>query len=194
MVLKTPCYIALCPKACSKACCGSIMDGMMSTGLSLTHIWCLLTDVSGRLVGIAVGDLTGQCCWAVLGDFPFLLQHNFSLSPHENQKALVNFLPRLSTNQEVRGQVKNLEGLQLFSLLRLWVTKVLQSTISAPVSPLLSQRKGIQQGLEGPSQSPVAREMGVSLTTMDKCLMTSRQCTLAPHCYHDRKKCFHKHM
>lgn len=97
-------------------------------------------------------------------------------------------------NPEVRGQVKNLEGPQLFSPLRLWVAKVLQSTISAPVSPLLSQRKGIQRGPEGLSQPPVPREMGVSLTTMDKSLMTSRQCTLAPHCCHDQEKCFHKHM
>lgn len=104
------------------------------------------------------------------------------------------FSPKAPTNQEVRGQVKNLEGPQLFSLLRLWVAKVLQSTISAPVSQLLSQRKGIQQGPDGPSQSPVAREMGVSWTTMDKSLMTSTQCTLAPHCYHDKEKCFHKHI
>lgn len=138
---------------------------------------------------------SGRPYWSVLlscaGRFPLLTAAQFFIVTSWEPK---DFLPRLSTNQEVRGQVKNLEGPQLFSLLRLWVTKVLQSTISAPVSPLLSQRKGIQQGLEGPSQSPVAREMGVSLTTMDKCLMTSRQCTLAPHCYHDRKKCFHKHM
>lgn len=104
------------------------------------------------------------------------------------------FSPEAPTNREVRGQAKNLEGPQLFSLLRLWVAKVLHSTISAPVSPLLSQRKGIQQGPEGLSQFPVPREMGVSLTTMDKSLMTSRQCTLAPYCYHDEEKCFHKHM
>lgn len=104
------------------------------------------------------------------------------------------FSPEAPANREVRGQVKNLEGPQLFSLLRLWVAKVLHSTISAPVSPLLSQRKGIQQGPEGLSQSHVPREMGVSLTTMDKSLMTSRQCTLAPYCYHDEEKCFHKHM
>lgn len=106
------------------------------------------------------------------------------------------FSPKAPTNQEVRGQVKNLEGPQLLSPPRLWVAKVLQlcSTIRAPVSPLLSQRKGIQQGPDGLSLSPVAREMGVSLTTMDKSLMTSRQCTLAPYCYHDKEKCFHKHV
>lgn len=136
--------------------------------------------------------------WSVLlncaGRFPLLTAAKFVFVTSWEPKGSYEFSPKTSTNQEVRGQVKNLEGPQLFLLLRLWVAKVLQSTISAPVSPLLSQRKGIQQGLEGPSQSPVAREMGVSLTTMDKCLMTSRQCSLAPHCYHDRKKCFHKHM
>lgn len=59
-------------------------------------------------------------------------------------------------------------------------------------SPLLSQRKGILQGAMGPWQSPVATEMGVSLTTMDKNLMTSRQWTLAPHCYYNKQKCFYK--
>lgn len=139
---------------------------------------------------------SGRAYWSVLlrstGRFLRLNKTQFLIVvPREKHKApsrvLWIFLPRLSTNQEVRGQVKNLEGPQLLSLLRLWVAKVLQSTISAPVSPLLSQRKGIQQGPEGPCQSPVAGEMGVSLTTMDKSLMTSRQCTLAPHCYHDKR-------
>lgn len=158
-----------------------------------------LTDASGRLVGITAEDYTGQSCWARLRDFPVSHTETQFLmiipwEPEGTVSGPVNFSPKAPTNLEVRGQVKNLEGPQLFLLLRLWVAKVLQSTISAPVSPLLSQRKGIQQGPKGPSQSPVAREMGVSLTTMDKSLMTSRQCTLAPHCYHDKEKCFHKHM
>lgn len=53
--------------------------------------------------------------------------------------------PKTPTNREVRGQVKNLESPRLFSLLRLWVAWVLQSTISAWVSSLLPQRKGIQK-------------------------------------------------
>lgn len=154
----------------------------------------LLTDASGRLVGITVEDYTGQSCWALLGDFLVLLKPSFSSSSHVNQKAHGScefFLPRLQQNREVRGQVKNLEGPQLFSLLRLWVAKVLQSTISAPVSLLLSQRKGIQQGPEGPSQSPCGqKDAGYSNNNGQESL-THRQCTLAPYCYYDKEKCFH---
>lgn len=54
--------------------------------------------------------------------------------------------------------------------------------------------KEFSRGPEGPSQSPVAREMRTNLATMDKSLMTVKQCTLAPRCYHDKEKCFHKYM
>lgn len=64
----------------------SVMSGVMHDRLILTHIWHLLTDVSGRLVGITPEDHTGQCCGALLGDFPVLPKHNFSWSSHENQE------------------------------------------------------------------------------------------------------------
>lgn len=165
---------------------------MMRTGLSLYGVrW---TDAYGRLVLLQWKTIlvsAVELYWEISLSYWSTIFHRRLM---RSKRLSCEYSPKAPTNQEVRGQVKNLKGPQLFSLLRLWVAKVLQSTISAPVSPLLSQRKGIQQGLEGPSQSPVAREMGVSLTTMDKSLMTSRQCTLAPHSYHDMKKCFQKHM
>lgn len=175
----------------------SITGSKKHDGLSLTHIRHLLTDACGRLVGITVEDHTGQWCWARPWDISILPKYAFSSSPPWEPKVprvLWNFQPRLQQTKrwEVRWRISR--TLNSFSCCVFWVAKVLQSTISAPVSPLLSQRKGILQGPDGPSQSPVAREMGVSLTTMDKSLMTSRQCTLAPHCYYDKQKCFHKHM
>lgn len=57
------------------------------------------------------------------------------------------------SGEESRGPATLLAPLRFLSC------KVLRSTISAPLSLPLSQRKGIQQGTGGLSRSPAPREM-----------------------------------
>lgn len=105
--------------------------------------------------------------------FLFRITQFFSIPPLTTTTLCPNFLPRFPTNREVRGQTKNLEYPRLlFLVLRLSVAKVLQSTISAPVCPRLSQRKGIQLGRpqsvsqsvsSSVSLSPETTEMGASV-------------------------------
>lgn len=57
------------------------------------------------------------------------------------------------TNLEVRGQGKDLKGLHLLLWRCVFELQSIASRMSAPLSPLLSQRKGILRGPEA-SVSP----------------------------------------
>lgn len=64
-------------------------------------------------------------------------------------------------NLEVKGQGENLRALQLFLWFCVFELQSVASIIGAPLSPLLSQRKGIRQGTGGLSRSPVPKETGL---------------------------------
>lgn len=113
----------------------------MAVGLSLSLIWCLLTDARGRLVGVRVDER-----WSVLGT-------------QRLQLGSCEFFSQGSGKSRGERSGEESQGPWApFGRLRLWVAKVLQSTIRVLGSPALSQRKGIPQGLEGPSQSPHGHE------------------------------------
>lgn len=69
-------------------------------------------------------------------------------------KRFYAFSQQTLVNPEVRGQGKNLKGLQLFLRFCVFELQSVASIIGAPLSPLLSQRKGIRQGTGGLSRSP----------------------------------------
>lgn len=146
---------------------------------------------------ITVENYIGQSCWALLGDSPILLKHSISSSSHENQKAPSRVLWIFSqSSNKSRGERSDEESRgpsTLFAPASLSCWSVAVNNECSGFWTIISKERN-SAGARRPGQSPVAREMGVSLTTMDKSLMTSAQCTLAPYCYYDKEKCFHKHM
>lgn len=107
----TTCYISLCTNVWMNSSCyvnNAYMMSISCNAVGLTHIWCFLTDASGRLLGITDEGHTGiWCYWVQLGEFPFLLtQWNWAASEcilarvKRSVSCPGNFLLRLNSRGE----------------------------------------------------------------------------------------------